>query len=84
MLFYFDTLREAENFADYMTLKLPRFLLHETYTSMAISKDNFRFVPYLDYSKKWTDEKFYEKYHCTGEEVTMIDSMMRPLAYVVH
>lgn len=84
MLSYFDTLQDAENFAEYMTLKLPRFLLHETYTSMAISKDNFRFVPYLDYSTKWTDEKLYDRYHCTGEEVAMINSMMRPLEYVVH
>lgn len=84
MLSCFDTLYEAENFAEYMTLKFPRFLLHETYTSMAISKDNFRFVPYLDYTTKWTDEKLYDRYHCTGEEIKMIDSMMRPLEYVIH
>src|SRR5699024_9528867 len=50
MLSAFDTLNEARNFAEYMTLKFPRFLLHETYTSMSISMENFRFVPYLDYS----------------------------------
>ena len=80
----FDTKEEAENFASYMTLKLPRFLLHETYTSMSISRENFRFVPCLDYTQRWTDEMLYQRYECTSEEIQMIDSMMRPLEYVVH
>ena len=84
LLSHFKTLSEAENFAKYMTLKLPRFLLHETYTSMAISRENFRFVPYLDFTKEWTDEMLYERYQCTKEEIAMINSMMRPLEYIVH
>lgn len=84
MLASFDTREEVIGFTSYMTLKLPRFLLHETYSSMAISKDNFRFVPYLDYSKSWTDEELFARYHCTEEEISMINSMMRPLEYVVH
>ena len=84
MLSCFDTLSEAENFAKYMTLKFPRFLLHETYTSMAISKDNFRFVPYLDYTRAWTDEELYLRYNCSNEEIQMIEKMIRPMEYVVH
>ena len=83
MLATFDTLNEAENFAKYMTLKFPRFLLHETYSSMNITKGNFRFVPFLDYSKEWSDEELYERYECTKEEIELIDSMMRPLEYVI-
>lgn len=80
----FDSLEEAKNFAHYMTLKLPRFLLHETYSSMAISKNNFRFVPYLDYHREWNDNDLYEKYSCSEKEISMIESMMRPLEYVIH
>lgn len=80
----FDTVDQAENFAKYMTLKFPRFLLHETYSSMNISKDNFRFVPYLDYNREWTDKELYEKYLCTDEEIALIESTIRPLEYVVH
>lgn len=83
LLATFDTLNEAENFAKYMTLKFPRFLLHETYSSMNITKGNFRFVPFLDYSKEWSDEELYERYECTKEEIELIDSMMRPLEYVI-
>lgn len=84
LLATFDDLNEAKNFAKYMTLKFPRFLLHETYSSMAISKNNFRFVPYLSYTKEWTDSELYKKYECSNEEISMIESMMRPLEYVLH
>lgn len=84
LLSAFDSKLEAENFAKYMTLKFPRFLLHETYSSMNISKSNFRFVPYLDYKHTWTDAQLYERYHCTEDEINMIEGMIRPLEYVVH
>lgn len=84
LLSVFDTEQEAINFAKYMTLRFPRFLLHETYSSMNISKGNFRFVPYLDYKKEWTDAQLYEKYGCSDEERDMIESIMRPLEYVLH
>lgn len=84
LLAAFDTETEAINFAQYMTLRFPRFLLHETYSSMNITKSSFRFVPYLDYSQKWTDQKLYERYHCTEDEIKMIESLMRPLEYILH
>lgn len=84
LLSSFKTEIQAKNFAEYMTLRFPRFLLHETYSFMSISKENFRFVPYLDYSKGWTDEELFARYHCTPEEIHMINSMMRPLEYIIH
>ena len=84
LLSVFDTLDEAENFAKYMCLRFPRFLLHETYSSMNISKQNFRFVPYLDYTRIWTDEELYSRYNCSDEEIQMIEKMIRPMEYVVH
>lgn len=84
LLAVFDTEVEAINFAKYMTLRFPRFLLHETYSSMNISKGNFRFVPFLDYSQEWTDEILFKRYKCDEEEIEMITSVMRPLEYVLH
>lgn len=84
LLSVFDTEQEAINFAKYMTLRFPRFLLHETYSSMNISKGNFKFVPYLDYSREWTDEQLFDKYGCSEEEREMIQNIMRPLEYILH
>ena len=83
LLASFDELQEALNFAKYMTLKFPRFLLHETYSSMNITKSNFRFVPFLDYRKEWSDEELYKLFNCTMDEIETIESMMRPLEYVI-
>ncbi|WP_270470237.1 hypothetical protein [Catenibacterium mitsuokai] len=52
MLHDFETYEEAKNFADYMKLKFPRFMMKHTLSSMNISKQNFVFVPFLDYKKK--------------------------------
>lgn len=84
LLSAFDDYDSAVNFAKYMTCKLPRFLLHETYSSMNITKSNFRFVPYLDYSREWTDTDLYARYECTQDEIALIEGMIRPLEYVVH
>lgn len=84
LLAAFDSKAEAIHFAEYMCLRFPRFLLHETYSSMNISKQNFRFVPFLDYSKEWTDEELFKRYGCNEEEISMIESIIRPMEYVFH
>lgn len=84
LLAAFDSKAEAIHFAEYMCLKFPRFLLHETYSSMNISKQNFRFVPFLDCSKEWTDKELFERYGCNEEEISMIESIIRPMEYVFH
>lgn len=84
LLAAFDSKAEAIHFAEYMCLRFPRFLLHETYSSMNISKQNFRFVPFLDYSKEWTDKELFERYGCNEEEISMIESIIRPMEYVFH
>ncbi|MFT3985483.1 MAG: Eco57I restriction-modification methylase domain-containing protein [Lachnospiraceae bacterium] len=84
LLATFDTEQEAINFAKYMCLKFPRFLLHETYSSMNISKNNFRFVPFLNFEKEWTDKELYEKFNCSDAEIKMIDSIIRPMEYEVN
>lgn len=75
----FDTEKEARNFAQYMTLKTPRFLMHETYSSMNISRNNFRFVPFLDYHKEWTDAMLFKKFAFTQAEIDFIETMIRPM-----
>lgn len=79
LLATFEKKYEAENFAAYMMLKFPRFLLHETYSSMNITKSNFQFVPFLDFTKPWTDAELYAKYKLTKNEISFIESMIRPM-----
>ena len=75
----FNTENEARNFEQYMKLKTPRFLMHETYSSMNISRSNFRFVPFLDYNQKWSDEIIYEMFGFTDKEINFIEGMIRSM-----
>jgi site-specific DNA-methyltransferase (adenine-specific) len=79
LLHAFATKEEAENFADYMALKFPRFMMKHTLSSMNISTQNFAFVPFLDFSHKWTDQDLYERYHLTQDERQYVDSLIRPM-----
>ena len=75
----FDTRNEAENYASYIRTKFTRFLVFLTLSSMHITQSNFQFVPIQDWSKPWTDEELYTKYHLTPEEIEYIESMIRPM-----
>ena len=76
---FFDTETEAFNFRDFMTCKLPRFMMRTTYSSVHISKNNFIFVPMLDFNESWTDEKLYKYYSLSDEEIDIVEKTMRPL-----
>ena len=79
LLHGFDSLAEAENFSEYMTLKFPRFMMKHTLSSMNISTQNFVFVPFLDYSRKWTDADLYVRYNLTQDEIAYIEALIRPM-----
>jgi site-specific DNA-methyltransferase (adenine-specific) len=77
LLCSFDNLNEAENFKEYMKLKLPRFLLKQTLSSMNISRGSFMFVPFLDYSRSWSNQDLYNYFDLNDEEIELVNYLMR-------
>jgi len=75
----FNTSLEANNCLSYVKTKLVRFLISQLSFSQDITKDRFAFVPIVDFSESWTDEKLYKKYSLTKDEITFIESMVRPM-----
>jgi site-specific DNA-methyltransferase (adenine-specific) len=75
----FNNASEAEYLCAYVKSKFFRFLLLQALTSINISKEKFQFVPMQDFSKPWTDEELYAKYHFTQDEIDFIESMIRPM-----
>lgn len=75
----FETENEAENFQFYIKEKFPRFLLRQAISSVNINREVFKFVPHLDFSRKWTDEDLYEKYDLTEEERAFVEQTMKAL-----
>jgi site-specific DNA-methyltransferase (adenine-specific) len=75
----FSSEAEAINCAGYIKTKFARFLIFLTLSSMHIVRENFQFLPIQDFSQSWTDEKLYKKYGLTEEEISFIESMIRPM-----
>ena len=44
-----------------------------------LSKANFRFVPLQDFTRSWTDADLYEKYGLTEDEISFVESMIKPM-----
>jgi site-specific DNA-methyltransferase (adenine-specific) len=42
-------------------------------------KKVYSFVPIQDFQEAWTDEKLYQKYGITNDEIAFINSMIRPM-----
>lgn len=76
---FYDTEKEAENLVNFISCKLPRFLMRTTYSSVHVSKDNFRFVPIMDMNKKWTDKELYTYFGLNEEQQTLVEKTMRPI-----
>lgn len=75
----FSTEQEALMFDKYLKTRLVRFLVSLRKNTQDIYSERFQFVPDLPMDRSWTDELLYEKYGISDEEVTFIDSMIRPM-----
>lgn len=75
----FDTLEEAENFKAFLLCKFPQFMMRVTYSSMQIARANFKFMPELDFTVRWTDQMLYDYFDLNDEERNLIESTMRPM-----
>ena len=73
----FDTEDEANYFANYLRTRFARYLIFLTLSSMHIVKDNFQFVPVVDFNKNWTDEELYEYFSLNDTEIQSIESQIR-------
>ncbi|MCA0425962.1 MAG: Eco57I restriction-modification methylase domain-containing protein [Bacteroidetes bacterium] len=69
------------NCANYIRTKFVRFLIQLTLSSMHIAQKNFSFVPLQDFTETWTDEKLYAKYGLTKDEISFIESTIRPMDF---
>ena len=75
----YDNEDEGLNLLGYLSTKFARFLLLQSVSSINISKDKFCFVPLQDFSKSWTDDELYKKYELTNDEISFIESMIKPI-----
>jgi site-specific DNA-methyltransferase (adenine-specific) len=70
---------QAQYLVNYMKTRLFRFLVGQFMYSHHITKDSYSLVPILDMTKQWTDAKLYKRYGLTKDEITFIESKIRPM-----
>lgn len=69
----------TRNIAKYMETQFFRFMLILLKNTQHITQKVYSFVPQQDFTKEWTDEKLYEKYGISEEEIAFINTMVKPL-----
>ncbi len=75
----YSTEEEAKNLLAYMKTRFFRFLMSLFMYSHGITKDTYAFIPILDMTKCWTDERLFKRYGLTKDEIAFIESKIRPM-----
>lgn len=75
----YDTENEAKHLLAFMKTRFFRFLMSLLMYSHGITKETFAFIPILDMKKSWTDEKLYQRYGLTDDEILFIETRIRPM-----
>lgn len=69
----------TKNVISYMHTRFFRFLVLLIKNTQNAMKKVYTFVPMQDFTESWTDEKLYQKYKLTADEIAFIESMVRPM-----
>jgi len=75
----FDFEEYARNVITYITTRFFRFLVLLLKNTQDAPKRVYSLVPIQDFSRPWTDEELYKKYCLSEEEISFIESMVRPM-----
>lgn len=70
--FSFKTKSEAENFLKYLKIDFCRFSLSIYKNNSQLDRGELESIPWLDFKQDWTDEKLYEEFNLTEEEINFI------------
>jgi site-specific DNA-methyltransferase (adenine-specific) len=75
----FRSKTQAQHCLQYVKTRFVRFLVSLLSFSQDITRERFAYVPIQDFNKEWNDRKLYKKYRLRAEEVSFIESMIRPM-----
>lgn len=75
----FESESDAKFFSTYLRTRFVRFLISLQKYTQHLYSDRFSFVPVPQRRQTWTDQKLYQKYGITSDEIGFIESMIRPM-----
>lgn len=75
----FDSEEEAKNFISYLKTRFFRMLVSAIKITQDALSGVYQFVPKLDFTQVWTDEKLYTKFNINPEEQNYIKSIIKEM-----
>lgn len=75
----FETENEAKNACTYMATQFFRFMVLYKKNTQHATQGVYQFVPMQDLSHAWTDEMLFSKYGISKDEISFINSLVKPL-----
>lgn len=75
----FDNEKAARSYAQFLRTRFARFLVSLRKAAQHASRDVYAFVPDVPLNRTWTNEKLYERYGLTPEEIAFIESTVKPM-----
>ena len=79
LFFHVSSREAAESLQSYYKTRFFRFLVSLRKITQHATHSTYRWVPMQTWDRDWTDEMLYEKYGITSDEITFINSMIRPM-----
>lgn len=76
--FEFKTEKEAINFISYLKTDFARMCLATVKTNQHMFNGELKFIPAVDFTQEWTDEKLYAHFNITEEEQAFIKAVIPP------
>lgn len=75
----FKSEKAARSFASYYRTRLFRFLVSLRKITQHALRSTYTWVPQQSWDKTWTDDLLYSKYGITEDEISFIESVIRPM-----
>jgi len=75
----FNNEQSARRYAAYLRTRFVRFLVSLRKSTQHANRSVYAFVPDIPLNRNWTDEKLYERYGVTKDEIGFIESLVHPM-----
>lgn len=70
---------EADSLNSYLKTRFFRHLVSLRKITQHATRATYTWVPIQTWDRLWTDETLYKKYDITNDEISLINSMIRPM-----
>lgn len=75
----YDSEIEARNCFSYAATKFFRYLITVRASAQDLPRISYSFVPKQDFSRPWSDDDLYSRYGLSENEISLIESTIRPM-----